>query len=101
MGYPPEFFIEHFGEVPHTNRRFSNRTNAPLTRVGRNLENRERQIRAFGASLRSFNNRRTELGYYNMIGETPATRSPRRSPSPKRGWCNFLGRCFTRKRRSK
>ena len=107
MGYPPEFFIEQFGRVPYTNRRYTNSTYAPLTIVGQELENRERKIRAYDASLRLFNNRRARLGYYNMVGATPATRSPRRSPdpgrspSPKKSWCNFLGRCFTRKRRSK
>jgi hypothetical protein len=95
MGYPPEFFVEHYGKVPYTNGRYSTRANAPLTLTGQKLENRERQIRALGASLQSFNNRRAELGYYKHVGATPVTRSP----SPKRSWCNFLGRCFTRKRR--
>jgi hypothetical protein len=114
MGYPPEFFLQHFGEVPYTNRRYRATANAPLTGVGKNLENRERRIRAFGASLQNFNRERARLGYYNMIGETPATRSPRRSPrrspprSPTRsaspkgcvGWfCGLFGKGTRRRHR--
>lgn len=83
MGYPPEFFIRHFGSVPYTNRRFGNRTNAPLTRVGQNLENRERIIKSFPAGLANFNRKRAALGYYNRVGATP-TRSRSRSRSRRR-----------------
>jgi hypothetical protein len=97
MGYPSQEFIDMYGVVPYGNRRYMVAANMPITKVGQNLESRGRIIKSFTAGLRNFNTRRAELGYYRNIGETPATRSP----SPKKGWCNFLGRCFTRKRRSK